>query len=100
RNYCTAQRGLGRAPGSKPLLFPRAAARSPFWPSAMSSQAVAKRVLSFVIFASMILPCYGPSHAVLRGWFAIWFAKPFVGFGTATSVLNVWLTARGFLWRV
>jgi hypothetical protein len=38
-------------------------------------RAVAKRALWFGIFASMIPPCYGWCHAVLRGSFANPFAK-------------------------
>ena len=38
------------------------------------ARAVAKRVLWFGLFGSMILPCYAPSRAVLRGSFANPFA--------------------------
>ena len=36
---------------------------------------VTKRVLQFGIFNAIILFCDGPCQAVLRSWFAIWFAN-------------------------
>ena len=37
---------------------------------------VAKRVLHFRISVATILACDAPWYAVLRGWFANWFAIP------------------------